>query len=148
MHAVKNPAQYVSDPGDAVEHAIMRIARYLLGTASDGLRLYGSKGPVELRVASDADDAGGTSRRSMLCYVSWIGASLDETGPTARRAFFQWNNQWSIPVACGSMESEIYDCHQATKLEAPDRGLLGEIGLDQSDATDIHMDSASAITVL
>jgi hypothetical protein len=31
------------------------------------------------------------------------------------RAFFQWNSAWSIPVASGSTESEIYAIHAATK---------------------------------
>jgi hypothetical protein len=48
-----------------VVKAIERIARYMLGTADEGLRLQGSADGVKLHVASDADDAGGMSRRSI-----------------------------------------------------------------------------------
>ena len=148
MHAVKNPSQFVTDPGDAVQSGIERIARYLLGTASEGLRLYGTKGEVQLNIASDADDAGASHRRSMLCYVCWIGPPLSDKTGSARRAFFQWNNQWGIVVASGSMESEIYAIHAAVKGTASFRGLLGEIGLHTGKATRIAVDSASAKIVL
>jgi hypothetical protein len=148
MKCVKSPAQYISDAGDAVVAALVRVGRYLLGTAAEGLRLYGSTGDVKMRVASDADDSGGMDRRSMLCYVSWIGPALNDTSQTAKRAFFQWSNTWSIVVPCGSMESEIYAIHAAIKGTAANRGLLGEIGLDDGEPTELSVDSSSAKTVL
>jgi hypothetical protein len=84
----------------------------------------------------------------MLCYVSWLGSPLSDSTPSARRAFFQWTNQWSIAVPSGSMESEIYAIHAATKGTAPTRGLLGEIGVHDGSATSLAVDSASSMTVL
>jgi hypothetical protein len=148
MHSLKNPAQYVTDPGDAVVAALTRVGRYLLGTADEGLRLYGSTGAVKMRVASDADDSGGVDRRSMLCHMSWIGCPLTDTTGSARRAFFHWTSAWSIAVPCGSMESEIYAIHAAMKGTAATRALIGEIGLHDGEATELSVDSSSAKTVL
>jgi hypothetical protein len=148
MQAIKDPAQFMTDPGDAVVEGLKRVGRYLLGTSAEGLRLHGSKGDVQLHVASDADDAGGPHRRSMLCYVSWIGSPLSDQTVSARRAFFQWTNTWSIAVPSGSMESEIYAIHAAIKGTEATRGLLGEIGLHDGSATPISVDSASSKVVL
>ena len=148
MHAVKNPSQFVTDPGDAVVHGLKRIGRYLLGNAKEGLRLYGNEGEVEMCLASDADDAGSSDhRRSLLCWVNWIGPPLTNT-TSARRAVFQWTNKWSIAVASGSMESEIYAIHAATKSSTPIRGLLHEIGLANGAPSRLAVDSASSRTVL
>ena len=148
MHCVKHSSQYMTDPGDMVVVALKRVGRYLLGTMDQGLRLQGHTGDVNLHVASDADDAGGVHRRSMLCYVQWIGPPLGDESKLVPRAFFQWNSAWSIPVASGSMESEIYAIHAATKGAAPNRGLLGEIGLGNGKATSISVDSSSSKVVL
>jgi hypothetical protein len=148
MHCVKNPCQFMTDPGDAVVDALTRIGRYLLGTAAEGIRLYGSTGKVNMHVASDADDAGGSHRRSMICYVTWIGSPLTDCSPTARRAFVQWTNTWSVAIASGSMESEIYGIHAAIKGSTATRGLLGEVGLHDGSATHLSVDSASSMTVL
>jgi hypothetical protein len=148
MHCVKNPSQYMTNPGDMVVTAIKRIGRYMLGTAEEGLQLQGYTTGMDLHVASDADDAGGTHRRSMLCYMQWLGPALGDETELIPRAFFQWNSAWSIPVASGSMESEIYGIYAATKGAAPNRGLLGEIGLHDGKATSMAVDSASSKTVL
>ena len=148
MHAIKNPSQFFTNPGDAVVTALVRIGRYLLGTAKEGLRLHGSTGQVQFNMASDADDAGGVHRRSMLSYVSWVGSPLTDRTSSVRRAFFQWTNHWSIMVACGSMESEIYAIHAAIKDSSATRGLLGGIGLHDGSATTIAIDSASSKIVL
>jgi hypothetical protein len=108
MHSIKNPSQYLTKPGDMVVNTLERIGRYMLGTMDEGLRLQGYPGPVVQHVTSDADDAGGVHRRSMLCYMQWIGPPLGDESTLVPRAFFQWNSAWSIPVASGSMESEIY----------------------------------------
>jgi hypothetical protein len=66
------------------------------------------------------------------------------------RAFFQWNSAWSIPVASGSMESEICATSAAVKGATPNRGLIGEIGLRLHDgnATSLSVDSSSSKAVL
>jgi hypothetical protein len=120
----------------------------MLGTMEEGLRLQGYPGPVVQHVASDADDAGGVHRRSMLCYMQWIGRPLGDESTIVPRAFFQWNSAWSIPVASGSMESEIYAISAAIKGATPDRGLIGEIGLHDGKATSLWVDSSSSKTVL
>jgi hypothetical protein len=148
MHCLKHPSQYLTDPGDMVVDALQRIGRYLLGTADEGLRLQGFRENVGLHVASDADDAGGVSRRSMLCYMQWLGPPLGDESTLIPRAFFQWNSAWSIPVASGSMESEIYAVHAATKGSASNRGLLGEIGLHDGTPTSLAVDSSSSKIVL
>jgi hypothetical protein len=125
MHCVKNPSQYMTDPGKMVAVALMRVGRYLLGTMDQGVH-----------------------RRSMLCYVQWIGPALGDESKLVPRAFFQWNSAWSIPVASGSMESEIYAIHAATKGAAPNRGLLGEIGLGNAEPTSVSVDSSSSKVVL
>jgi hypothetical protein len=148
MHSLKNPSQFLTDPGMAVVHALNRIGRYLLGTMNEGLRLYGNKGEMQMQVASDADDAGGQHRRSMLCYMAWIGPPLGDESKFVPRAFFLYTNHWSIVVASGSMESEIYAIHAATKGTTHIRGLLGEIGLHDGSATKLAVDSSSSKTVL
>jgi hypothetical protein len=45
------------------------LGLYMLGTMDEGWRLQGYPGPVVQHVASDADDASGVHRRSMLCYM-------------------------------------------------------------------------------
>jgi hypothetical protein len=148
MHSIKNPSQYLTDPGDMVVSALQRIGRYMLGTMDEGLRLQGYPGPVVQHVASDADDAGGVHRRSMLCYMQWIGPPLGDESTIVPRAFFQWNSAWSIPVASGSMESEIYAISAAIKGATPNRGLIGEIGLHDGKATSLSVDSLSSKVVL
>jgi hypothetical protein len=78
MHCVKDSSQYMTDPGDMVVVALKRVGRYLLGTMDQGLRLQGYTGDVGLHVASDAVDADGVHRRSMLCCVQWIGPPLGD----------------------------------------------------------------------
>jgi hypothetical protein len=84
----------------------------------------------------------------MLCYVQWIGAPLGDEVTLIPCAFFQWNNMWDIPYASGSMESEIYAIHTATKGAAPNRGMLDEIDLHDGSATSIAVDSMSSKVVL
>jgi hypothetical protein len=144
MHCVKSPSQCMTDPGNMVVKAIERIARYMLGTADEGLRLQGDANSVQLHVASDADDTGGMSRRSMLCHVQWLGAPLGNETTLIPRAFFQWNNLWDIPCTSGSMESGLYAIHTATKGAAPKRGLLSEIGLFDGSATSTAVGSMSS----
>jgi hypothetical protein len=108
MHSLKNPSQFLTDPGKAVVHALNRIGRYLLGTMNEGLRLYGTKGQMLMQVASDADDAGVAHSRSMLCDMAWIGPPLGDESKSVPRTFLLYTNHWSIVVASGSMESEIY----------------------------------------
>jgi hypothetical protein len=64
------------------------------------------------------------------------------------RAFFLYTNHWSIVVASGSMESEIYAIRAATKGTTHIRGLLGEIGLHDGSATKLAVDRSSSKTVL
>jgi hypothetical protein len=129
-------------------NALQRIGRYMLGTMDKGQRLQGYPGPVVQHVALDADDAGGVHRRSMLCYMQWIGPPLGDESTLMPRAFFQWNSAWSILVASGSMESEIYAISVAIKGATPNRGLIGEIGLHDGKATSPSVDSLSSKTVL
>jgi hypothetical protein len=84
----------------------------------------------------------------MLCYMQWIGPPLGDESTLVPRAFFQWNSAWSIPVASGSMGSEIYAICAAIKGETPNRGLIGEIGLHDGKATSLSVDSLSSKTVL
>ena len=84
----------------------------------------------------------------MLCYLTWVGPDLDDETKFVLRTFFQWTSHWSIPVASGSMASEIYAIHAATKDSAAMRGLLGDIGLHDGSATSLSVDSASSMTVL
>jgi hypothetical protein len=64
----------------------------MLGTMDEGLRLQGYPRPVVQHVASDADDAGGVHRRSMLCYMQWIGPPLGDESTLVPRAFILWNS--------------------------------------------------------
>jgi hypothetical protein len=39
MDCIKNPSQYLTDPGDMVVNALKRIGRYMFGTMDEGLCL-------------------------------------------------------------------------------------------------------------
>jgi hypothetical protein len=126
MHSIKNPSQYLTDHRDMVVNALQRIGRYVLGTMDEGLRCKATPDP-------------------------WCSTSLRTQGDESTlvpRAFFQWNSAWSIPVASGSMESEIYAVSAAIKGGTPKRGLIGEIGQHDGKATSLSVDSSSSTTVL
>ena len=82
MHSVKNPSQFLSDPGTLVVDGLQRIGCYLLGTVNEGIKLHGLTGSVDLHVASDADDAGGASRRITALHA--VLHDLDRPGPGRR----------------------------------------------------------------
>jgi hypothetical protein len=143
MHAVKIQSQFVSDPGMENVKAIMRIGRYLVGSAAEGLRLQGVQGEVAIGGVTDSDDAGSEEhRRSILTFCYYVGHAR---GP---RAFVVWECKWSYSVTSGSFHSEICGIDLAFKGGMVIRGVLGEINLLPSGPTPMQSDSQSSITSL
>ena len=137
--AVNQAAKFCENPGRRHWAAVKRIFAYLRGTQAQGLdftRVSEPRFTLDLRVFSDADDAGDPdTRRSVSGYCFYIGDSL-----------ISWNSCQQKMTALSSCESELMALTRATQEALALRKLARDI-LGKQPAVPIFEDNNSTLAV-
>ena len=147
LYAFKILAQFLNDPGMPHIHAVMRVIRYLVGTANQPLRLHAPASAQDLLAyVGDSDDANNEDhRRSLATVFGYIGV-FDPERPMSMGCWY-WKNFWTPWVTSSSCESEMHPAALATKHAMYIRPLLSEIGFAQQNPTPVIADSRSTIII-
>jgi transposase InsO family protein len=128
-------SRYLSAPGKRHWEEVKRTLRYLRGTSSLGLQ-FGGKGEVATTLVgyTDADWAGDLDDRKSTCgYVFILGG-----------AAISWKSKKQASVALSSTQAEYMALSEAGKEAVWLRGLLKELGQEQSKPTVIFNDNISS----
>lgn len=135
-YAVSIVSQYVEAPRSSHYVAVLRILRYLRGTAKRSLFLP-STSTLVLRAYSDADYGGcPDTRRSTTGYCLFLGDSL-----------ISWKSKKQDVVSRSSAESEYRAMSITTAEIVWMRRLLKDLGVILSTPTPLHCDNKSAIQI-
>lgn len=129
--AVHKAARAMENPTRSDWNAVVKILKYLKGTASFGITYSAGN---ELNVYSDADFAGDIStRRSTNGFVAMYGGGA-----------ISWKSQLQKSVALSTTEAEIVAASEATKELIWLSRLLREL-FDKNLKATLFVDNASAV---
>ena len=137
-YAVSTLSQFMVKPNILHWRAVQRVLRYLKGTTGYGITfMQGNKKHV-LSGFSDSDFAGDIDeRKSTSGYVFLLN-----NGPVT------WRSRRQRMTAISSTEAEYVSCSESSREAVWLRRLLSNIGFDQDEATVIHVDNMSAISLV
>nr|GEW91104.1 copia-type polyprotein [Tanacetum cinerariifolium] len=127
-------SRFMSKPTDSHLVAAKRVLRYLQGTLDYGI-WYRRGGKGEMEVFTDSDFAGDwNDRKSTSGYlVLWDGAAIT------------WSSKKQSVVALSSTEAEYVAAAACACQVVWLRGILEELGLQQTEGTVIKCDNTSTI---
>ena len=136
--AVNYLSRFVAAYSDLHWKALMRVLRYLRGTASYGIQYSRHvTNPLALRAYGDADWGGDKiDRRSITGYLFMLAG-----GPIS------WRTRKQNTVALSSTEAEYLSATDSSKQAVYHRNFLQEIGIEQTGPTVIHADNQGAIAL-
>ncbi|KAF5819693.1 putative RNA-directed DNA polymerase [Helianthus annuus] len=135
-YAVGVVSQFMHQPQASHMEAVLRIVRYLKGTAGHGI-LFKSNGHLEIQAYTDADWAGDKgTRRSTSGYFTMVGGNL-----------VTWRSKKQKVVALSSAEAEFRGVARGLAEILWIRKLLTEIGFPPTTATKIMCDNKAAIQI-
>ena len=138
-YAVSQLSRFMAQPHGGHWSACVQVMQYLKGTTGHGINFSGSpEDTIRLRAFSDADYAECLDSRRSHAGVLLL---LDEN-PVA------WCSRKQSHVTTSTCEAELVAAGIATKDIVWMRNLLAAIGFPQEDATDLMIDSTSAISVI
>jgi hypothetical protein len=140
-NSVREVSRFMQDPGRAHWRAVLRILRYLKGTAHFRLSYDFSETLVqeleqlELEGFCDADHAGDIdTRKSTTGYVFMLGG-----------AAISWSSRLQPTVAISSTEAEYMALTEGVNEAIYLRQLLEDLHLPQNQPTIIHEDNQGAL---
>ncbi|GJW62311.1 hypothetical protein Tco_0111646 [Tanacetum coccineum] len=117
--------------------AVLRIIRYLKGTAGHGV-LFKQNGHLETQLYTDADWAGDKGdRRSTSGYLTLVGGNL-----------VTWRSKKQKVVALSSAEAEFRGIARGITEVLWIRKLLTEIGYPPQEPSKVMSDNKAAIQIL
>ncbi|MFS7918608.1 putative RNA-directed DNA polymerase [Helianthus anomalus] len=135
-YAVGVVSQFMHQPQASHMEVVLRIIRYLKGTAGHGI-LFKSNGHLEIQAYTDADWAGDKgTRRSTSGYFTMVGGNL-----------VTWRSKKQKVVALSSAEAEFRGVARGLAEVLWIRKLLTEIGFLPTTATKIMCDNKAAIQI-
>jgi hypothetical protein len=136
-------SRHMQSAGPVHLAAAKRVFQYLLKTKSEGLKYrectksespYVRKGTVQLCVYTDSDWANNPEdRRSVTGYVCFLGGN-----PVS------WKSKKQPTTTLSSAEAEYVAAAQSCQEITWIRSLLGEIGFEQDQATQLYIDNQAA----
>jgi hypothetical protein len=135
-HAIHILSQFVSAPSSVHYAHLLRVLRYLRGTASQRL-FYAKSSPLQLHAYSDSTWASDpTDRRSVTGYCIFVG-----TSPIA------WKSKKQSAVSRSSAEVELRALATTTAEIIWLRWLLADLGVSCDNSTPLLCDNMSAIQI-
>ncbi|GJT04421.1 putative RNA-directed DNA polymerase [Tanacetum coccineum] len=133
-HAVGVVSKFMHQPQKAHMKAVLRIIRYLKGTAGHGV-LFKQNGHLETQLYTDADWAGDKGdRRSTSGYLTLVGGNL-----------VTWRSKKQKVVALSSAEAEFRGIARGITEVLWIRKLLTEIGYPPQEPSKVMSDNKAAI---
>jgi hypothetical protein len=136
-YAVSQLSQFVSNPSDAHQRALIRLLQYLQSTKDFSIT-YGENNDSEstLQGFSDADYGTTEDRRSVSAYLYTLyGGTIT------------WMAKKQSTVALSTTEAEYIALTQAVKESIWIQRILRELGRDAKDGNVIHEDNQGAIAL-
>ena len=133
--AVSVLAQYASNPGQIHWEGIVRIFKYLLGTAGYGLSYGHLIDDKQLRGFSDASYGNCVDTRRSR----YGGMLLVNNGPV------EWTSKLTQIVTLSSMEAEYIGACELVRTAVWLRRCMGEVGFVQNNSTAVGYDNKSSI---
>ncbi|KAJ0444187.1 putative RNA-directed DNA polymerase [Helianthus annuus] len=135
-YAVGVVSQFMHQPQEPHMEAVMRIIRYLKGTAGHGI-LFKSNGHLDTQVYTDADWAGDKRDRSSTSgYFTLVGGNL-----------VTWKSKKQKVVALSSAEAEFRGIARGLTEILWVKRLLTEIGFPPNKPIQILCDNKAAIQI-
>ncbi|GKB07978.1 putative RNA-directed DNA polymerase [Tanacetum coccineum] len=135
-HAVGVVSKFMHQPQKAHMKAVLRIIRYLKGTAGHGV-LFKQNGHLETQLYTDADWAGDKGdRRSTSGYLTLVGGNL-----------VTWRSKKQKVVALSSAEAEFRGIARGITEVLWIRKLLTEIGYPPQEPSKVMSDNKAAIQI-
>ena len=135
-HAVHIFSQFVSAPISVHFGHLLRVLRYLRGTASRCL-FYARDSPLELHAYSDSTWASDPSdRRSVTSYCIFLGSSP-----------LTWKSKKHAAVSRPSTETELRALATTTSEIVWLRWLLADFGISYDAPTPLLCDNTGAIQI-
>ncbi|GKC71804.1 putative RNA-directed DNA polymerase [Tanacetum coccineum] len=135
-YAVGVVSRFMHQPQVAHMNAVLRIVRYLKGTAGHGV-LFRSNGHLNIQMYTDADWAGDKgTRRSTSGYFSLVGGNL-----------VTWRSKKQKVVSLSSAEAEFRGIAKGLAEALWIRKLVSEIGFPPRGSTQIMCDNKAAIQI-
>lgn len=135
-HVVHVLSQFVSAPTSVHYRHLLRVLRYLRGTASQCL-FYARSSQLKLHAYSDSTWASDPiDRRSVTGYCIFLGTSL-----------IAWKSKKQTAVSRSSTEAELRALATTTSEIVWLRWLLADIGVDCKDPTPLLCDNTGAIQI-
>ena len=135
--AVQAVSRFGANPGLQHWNAVLRIFQYLKKTKSLGLKYSKLHEPTISGYCDANFNRCLDSRRSTTGYVFKLGG-----GATS------WRSKRQHSVVLSTAESEYVAACEATREAMWGRSLLEELGSKQQNATLIHSDSTSALSMI
>jgi len=135
-HAVHILSQFVSAPTSVHYSHLLRVLRYLRGTASRGL-FYSRQSSLQLQAYSDATWASSPDdRRSVTGYCIFLGTSL-----------VVWKTKKQSTVSRSSVEAEVRALATTVQEVIWLRWMLQDLGVPITSPTTLHCDSTGALQI-
>ncbi|GJR49992.1 putative RNA-directed DNA polymerase [Tanacetum coccineum] len=135
-HAVGVVSKFMHQPQKAHMKAVLRIIRYLKGTAGHGV-LFKQNGHLETQLYTDADWTGDKGdRRSTSGYLTLVGGNL-----------VTWRSKKQKVVALSSAEAEFRGIARGITEVLWIRKLLTEIGYPPQEPSKVTSDNKAAIQI-
>lgn len=135
-HIVHVLSQFVSAPTSVHYSHLLRVLRYLRGTASRQL-FYARSSQLHLHAYSDSTWASDPmDRRSITGYCIFLGTSL-----------IAWKSKKQTAVSRSSTESELRALATTTSEIVWLRWLLSDLGVECKDPTPLLCDNTGAIQI-
>ncbi|KAJ9542010.1 LOW QUALITY PROTEIN: hypothetical protein OSB04_028516 [Centaurea solstitialis] len=135
-YAVGVVSRFMHQPQKSHMEAVLRIVRYLKGTAGHGI-LFKPNGHLETQLYTDADWAGDkNSSRSTAGYFTLVGGNL-----------VTWRSKKQKVVALSSAEAEFRGIARGITEVLWVRKLLTEIGYPPQEPSKVISDNKAAIQI-
>ena len=135
-HAVHILSQFVSAPTSVHYGHLLRVLRYLRGTASCCL-FYSCQSALQLQAYSDATWASSPDdRHSVSGFCVFLGSSL-----------IAWKSKKQTTVASSSVEAELRALAATIRELIWLRWILQDLGVSITSPTPLHCDSTGALQV-
>ncbi|XP_037459546.1 uncharacterized mitochondrial protein AtMg00810-like [Triticum dicoccoides] len=135
-HAIHILSKFVSVPTSVHYGHLLRVLRYLRGTASRRL-FYAHSSQLQLHAYSDSTWASDpVDRRSITGYCIFLGTSL-----------IAWKSKKQTAVSCSSAETELRALSTTTSEIVWLRWLLADLGVPCPTPTTLLCDNTAAIQI-
>ena len=133
-HTVHILSQFVSAPTSVHYGHLLRVLRYLRGTASRCL-FYSRQSTLQLQAYSDATWASSPDdRHSVSGFCVFLGSSL-----------IAWKSKKQTIVASSSVEAELRALAATIRELIWIRWILQDLGVSITSPTPLHCDSTGAL---